>query len=596
MSRVVVVATDASKEETLNSLREWGLLHVLPLQTPESEQVSAAKAALVSAQKVFEALPPKGASISSSLEGDLLSQINGIVHSKKAAEETLAQSSADLKKVEAFGEFDPNDIKELQKSGINIKLYKAEEKVYKGAGENVIVKEFKRANSEIFFAVFSQQPLDLPYTEIALPSKSVNELKKDSGNAAKTISECEQKLTEYASKRKNIGELVLQASDELALKTAGAGMYSEIGVCFIQGYCPKEKLASLKELAAKNGWGISAYEPTKEEAVPTLLKHKKTVKPIDALYDVIGITPGYREIDFSSVFLCFFSIFFAMIVGDTVYGLLFAVITFWASKKFKDAPRYPFHFLYLMSGCTIVWGILNASYLGLYREGDVMLVPAVLDMARASWSPNGLRDLVNWVRDADNTKYLCFILAIIHLTIAHIWNAWVNRDEKITVISQFGWLCTTWMMFFLACNMVLGHEFPKFGIHGISIAFCIGILGVVLIIASAVAKAEWFSIGMLPLDLVSNLVDVISYIRLFAVGMAGYSVANAFNGMVAPLFGSVPGAIGAAVILLLVHALNIVLAAMGVAVHAVRLNTLEFSKNVGVEWSGNAYSPLKRNI
>jgi V/A-type H+-transporting ATPase subunit I len=596
MSRVVVAATDASKEETLNSLREWGLLHILPLQTPENEQVSVAKAALVNAQKALEALPAKGASSSSSVGGDLLSQINGAVNSKKMAEEALAQSSADLKKVEAFGEFDPNDIKNLQKNGVNIKLYNAEEKVYKGAEENIIIKEFKRAGDEVFFAAFSQQPLDLPYTEIALPSKSVHELKKDSDNAVKTISECEQKLTEYASKRKNVGELVLQASDELAFKTAGAGMHSEIGVCFIQGYCPKEKLASLNEVAAKKGWGISACEPTKEESVPTLLKHKKTVKPIDALYDVIGITPGYREIDFSSVFLCFFSIFFAMIVGDAVYGLLFATITFWASKKFKDAPRYPFHFLYLMSGCTIVWGILNASYLGLYREGDVMLVPAVLDMARASWSPNGLRDLVNWVRDADNTKYLCFILAIIHLTIAHIWNAWVNRDEKITVISQFGWLCTTWMMFFLACNMVLGHEFPKIEIHGISIAFCIGILGVVLIIISAVAKAEWFSIGMLPLDLVSNLVDVISYIRLFAVGMAGYSVANAFNGMVAPLFGSVPGAIGAAVILLLVHALNIVLAAMGVAVHAVRLNTLEFSKNVGVEWSGNAYSPLKRNI
>jgi V/A-type H+-transporting ATPase subunit I len=596
MSRVVVVATDASKEETLNSLREWGLLHILHLQTPENEQVLLAKTALVNAQKAFEALPQKGASASSSVEGDLLSQINGTIHSKKVAEETLAQSSADLKKVEAFGEFDPNDIKELQKNGINIKLYNAEEKAYKGAGKNIIVKEFKRVGGEIFFAAFSRLPLDLPYTEIALPSKSVNELKKDSGNAVKTISECEKKLTEYASKRKNIGELVLQAYDELAFKTAGAGMHSEIGVCFIQGYCPKEKLASLNELAAKNGWGISAYEPTKEEAVPTLLKHKKAVKPIDALYDIIGITPGYREIDFSSVFLCFFSIFFAMIVGDAVYGLLFAAITFFASKKFKNAPRYPFHFLYLMSGCTIIWGILNASYLGLNTKGDVMMVPAVIDIVRASWAPEALKDIARWIRIENNNQFLCFILAIIHLTIAHVWNAWVNRDEKITVISQFGWLCTTWMMFFLACNMVLGHEFPKFGIHGISIAFCIGILGVILIIISAIAKAEWFSIGMLPLDLVSNLVDVISYIRLFAVGMAGYSVANAFNGMVAPLFGSIPGAIGAAVILLFVHALNIILAAMGVAVHAVRLNTLEFSKNVGVEWSGSIYSPLKRNI
>jgi V/A-type H+-transporting ATPase subunit I len=589
MSRVVVAATDASKEETLNSLREWGLLHILPLQTPESEQVSVAKTALVSAQKALEALPQKGASASSSVQGDLLSQINDIIHDKKTAEEALSQSSAELKRLKAFGEFDPNDIKNLQKNGMNIKLYKAEEKVYKGVGENFAVKEFTREAGEVFFAVFSELQIDLPYSEIALPLKSVAELKKEANNAVKTIEDCDKKLSEYASKRKEVGELVLQASDNLAFKAADAGMRSEIGICFIQGYCPKEKLASLGELAAKNGWGISASEPDKDEAVPTLLKHKKTVKPIDALYDVIGITPGYREIDVSSVFLCFFSIFFAMIVGDAVYGLLFVLITFFASKKFKNAPRYPFQFLYLMGGCTIVWGVLNASYLGLNTDGDVMVVPAIIDMAKASWSPPELKNLVNWIRDADNTKFLCFILAVIHLTIAHIWNAFAHRDDKAAVVTQIGWLCTTWMMFFLARNMVLGHEFPQEVLY-------LGIGGAVFIIIGSIMKAEWFSIGMLPLNLVSNLVDVISYIRLFAVGMAGYSVANAFNGMVAPLFGSIPGSIGAAVILLFVHALNITLAAMGVAVHAVRLNTLEFSNNIGVEWSGSAYTPFKRNI
>jgi V/A-type H+-transporting ATPase subunit I len=590
MSRVVVAATDASREETLNSLREWGLLHILHLQSPENEQVSVAKAALVNAQKALEALPQKVASVSSSAEGDLLSQINNIVLSKKTAEEALAQSSADLKKVEAFGEFDPSDIRKIHKNGINIKLYKAEEKVYKGVGENSVVKEFARENGEVFFAVFSKFQIDLPYTEIALPPKSVAELKKDIGNAIKTIEECEKKLAAYASKRKEVGELVLQASDHLAFKAADAGMRSEIGVCFVQGYCPKEKLASLGELAAKNGWGISVHEPTESEAVPTLLKHKKAVKPIDALYSILGITPGYREIDISSVFLCFFSVFFAMIVGDAAYGLLFLGITFFASKKFKDAPRYPFQFLYLMSGCTIIWGVLNANYLGLnIDESKAMLIPAVLDIARASWAPEGLKNLASWVRNPDNTKFLCFILAVIHLSIAHVWNAWAHRSEKAIVISQIGWLCTTWMMFFLANNMVLGRELPQDVLY-------VGAGGAVLILIGAILKAEWFNVGMLPLNLVTNLVDVISYIRLFAVGMAGYSVANAFNNMVAPLFGSVPGAIGAALILLLVHALNIALCVMGVAVHAVRLNTLEFSNNIGVEWSGSAYTPFKRNV
>jgi len=591
MSRVVVAATDASKEKTLNSLREWGLLHVLPLQTPESEKVAAAKTAFANAQRVFETIASKKSNIPENAieEHNLLAQISGVMQSKKQAQEALALSSAELKRVEAFGEFDPHKVRKLLKRGINIKLYSADEKTFKDVGNDIVIKEFKRANGEVFFAAISKNLIDLPYTEISLPPKPVKDLKQDIENATKTIEECEKKLTAYSSKKKQVGELVIEASDELAFTSAEAGMRSEIGVCFIQGYSPKEKLASLNELAAKNGWGISATDPTDEEAVPTLLKHKKLVKPIDALYSVIGINPGYREIDVSSVFLCFFSIFFAMIVGDTVYGLLFAAITFFASKKLKNAPRYPFQFLYLMSGCTVIWGFLNASYLGLNTEGDVMVVPAVLDILRASWAPQGLKDFAAWIRDADNNKFLCFILAVIHLTIAHIWNAFAHRDDKATVITQIGWLCTTWMMFFLARNMVLGHIFP----HNV---LYLGIGGAVLIIIGSVMKAEWLSVGMLPLNLVSNLVDVISYIRLFAVGMAGYSVANAFNGMVAPMFGSIPGSACAALILLLVHALNIALAVMGVAVHAVRLNTLEFSNNVGVEWSGNPYMPFRKNV
>jgi V/A-type H+-transporting ATPase subunit I len=587
MSRIVVAATSASKEQTLNSLCEWGVLHVLPLQTPENEQVTAAKTALSNAQRAFEALPAKA--IPGTInETDLLSQISNVMQSKKNAEEALSQGSAELKKLEPFGNFNPSDIKDLLKQGLYVKLYSTEKK-YSVPSKDFIVQEFKKVEGETFFAVFSKQPINLPYTEITLPSKPVAEIKKDCDNAAKTIEDCNNKLATYASKRKSVGELVVKASDELAYKAADAGMHSEMGLCFIQGYCPKEKIASLKELSAKNGWGISVQEPSKDEAVPTLLKHSKIVKPIDALYNVIDIGPGYREIDISSVFLCFFSIFFAMIVGDVVYGLLFVVISLWASKKFPNAPRHIFHFMYLMSGCTIVWGILNGSFLGLNKTGDVMMVPAFLDIARASYSPEGLKNFANWIRDDETTKMICFVLGVIHLSIARIWNAAVHFKEKPAFLVQIGWLFITWTMFFLTCQLVLNKPMPE-------VIFYIGGAGIALILFGNILIKEWFNVGMLPLDLVSGLTNIISYIRLFAVGMAGYAIANAFSTMVAPLFSSIPGTIGALIILLFVHTLNLALCAMGVAVHAIRLNTLEFSNNIGVEWLGDPFIPFRKKF
>lgn len=199
--------------------------------------------------------------------------------------------------------------------------------------------------------------------------------------------------------------------------------------------------------------------------------------------------------------------------------------------------------------------------------------------------------MATWIRNEENLKFFCFVLGVVHLTIAHVWNFWVNRKSS-TCIAQIGWLCTTWCMFFLAGTMVINKPFPQEALY-------LGIGGTVLILLFSVPpskiKEGWFDLVMLPLNLVSNFVDVISYIRLFAVGMAGFAVANSFNNMMNPFFDTVWGAVLGALILFLAHSLNIVLSAMGVAVHAVRLNTLEFSNHVGLQWNGYAFAPFRKH-
>jgi V/A-type H+-transporting ATPase subunit I len=107
-------------------------------------------------------------------------------------------------------------------------------------------------------------------------------------------------------------------------------------------------------------------------------------------------------------------------------------------------------------------------------------------------------------------------------------------------------------------------------------------------------RAAWFQHAMLPLNLVSAFVDVVSYVRLFAVGAASFAVASAFDQMAlgTGLSGPLAG-LAAALILFLGHTLNILLATMGVLVHGVRLNTLEFAGHLGLEWSGHPYRPFR---
>ena len=124
------------------------------------------------------------------------------------------------------------------------------------------------------------------------------------------------------------------------------------------------------------------------------------------------------------------------------------------------------------------------------------------------------------------------------------------------------------------------------------------VAGIVLIVLFMMPPREikdgWFNLALLPLSLVSNFTDVVSYVRLYAVGTAGFAVANAFNNMIfggdKPWWGLLLGA----VLAFLAHTLNILLSTMGVLVHGIRLNTLEFSNHKGISWSGSPYKPFAK--
>jgi V/A-type H+-transporting ATPase subunit I len=221
----------------------------------------------------------------------------------------------------------------------------------------------------------------------------------------------------------------------------------------------------------------------------------------------------------------------------------------------------------VMSICTIAWGVLTGNYFGI-------LVPSVQ---------------VQWLTDDNNLMLLCFFIGAVHLTLAHGWNV-IRYGKNPLALAQLGWICTTWVMFFLARTMILGKPFPSV----MSWVFLAGaVLIAVFMTPLARIKQEWFNYVTLPLDLVSNFVDVVSYVRLYAVGMATYAVASAFNGMALDIgFGGLFSGLGAALILFLGHVLNLALATMGVLVHGLRLNALEFSGHLGLEWSGTPYNPF----
>jgi len=228
----------------------------------------------------------------------------------------------------------------------------------------------------------------------------------------------------------------------------------------------------------------------------------------------------------------------------------------------------------ILAVATIIWGVLTGSYFGIATER----------------LPEWLRG-IPWLHDNSNIMWLCFIIAVVHLSVAHLWNA-IVLFPSLKFLSQVGWMFIMWTLFSLAGNLVVGHSFPPYMLY-------LGIAGFVLVVLFMTAprdlKNDWINHPMLALSIVSALVDIISYIRLFAVGMAAAQIALSFNemamGLSMPMWQKIPVFI---FILLIGHGLNIFSGVLAILVHGVRLNILEFSSHKGLTWSGQPYTPFTK--
>jgi V/A-type H+-transporting ATPase subunit I len=292
---------------------------------------------------------------------------------------------------------------------------------------------------------------------------------------------------------------------------------------------------------------------------------------------MIGVIPGYWETDVSPFVLVFLSLFFGMIVGDAGYGLIFLGLTLAARPLMRKGPNHLFPLMTVMSVSTLIWGLLTGNFFGLAEP------PGFLSQARVTWLAGA--------NSQANLMFFCFLLGGLHLTLAHAIRL-IRLLPGLQALAQLGWILITWVMFFAARTLVLMEPFPDV----MSVLLPVGLILILAFMRPLrTIAANWTDYVRFPLDVISSFVDVVSYIRLFAVGTATFAVASAFNAMAADFgpFGILSG-LAAGLILLLGHTLNILLAAMGVLVHGVRLNTLEFAGHAGIQWTGTLYSPFSR--
>ncbi len=351
-------------------------------------------------------------------------------------------------------------------------------------------------------------------------------------------------------------------------------------LCYLQGYVPECRLDALRLAAHENGWAIRYEEVAPDDPqVPTSLQMPKHLEMAKVVLDFIGILPGYNEVDISVAVMIFLSIFCGMLVGDAGYGVLFAGLSLWGilhfHKKGKEDPAAkaflpPLKLFLFMSLCIFAWGALTGNWLGF------------------SWG--GL----HWFTDPQNNRgqlnvqLFCFFLAAIHLSLGHLWKIPLSHTWRGR-LGNLGWAIFLWANFFTVKCLLIDNAFHDFAVPGAMYA-----VGTVLILLFSI---QWNNVGDViysPFTFINSISDLLSYIRLYAVGLSSLYIAQAFNDMCAMLWRGNHWLLPVGLLIVLAgHALNICMALMSVLVHGIRLNTLEFSGHIGVEWGGRPYHPFQ---
>ncbi len=584
MQRVAVLCLASTRRATLDALRGLGVLH---LDSGAAEGSASVREADADVRAAEDAIRVVRAAAAASPEGgaglaDLpaaAATVNTVLVLTQELSELAAEGEAltrERQRTAPFGDFDPQLARRLIETGVPVALFHAPAEPPPALASGVL-RVLSLSNGTAWCAAIGTTVLPTTAERIELPEARQSELTaRLAANAARRTAIQRALAAGHSSLPALTAERDARAETR-DLAAAQASLLTQGPVCWLTGFCPDEAVAALRATARAQAWGLRLRAPRDDEAPPTLLRPPAIFRPIVALFDLLGIVPGYREADISVVFYAFFTIFFAMLVGDAGYGLLLLAATRLARRRLPRAPAAPFILLTVFTLATIAWGVMTSTYFGI----PTTLLPPLLN-----------HRLSRWLADQSNIMQLCFTLGAVHLSIARAWNAIVLFPSR-KFLAQVGWVGVIWTMYCVSCLVVVpGFRFPVFMpyVAATSILMIAGFM-----LDRSELKTQGVDLAMLPLTIIGSLGDVISYVRLFAVGMAGVKVAENFNtmasGLPLPLLVKIPAMV---LILLLGHGLNLAMGGLGILVHAVRLNTLEFSSHKGITWAGFAYQPFRR--
>lgn len=587
LNKITLYGPSQDKAHVLQGLQALGCMHLIPLTDQTAEPSARMQPAQASeALAWLERAPRTRRQVKDKSAADIDQVVREVLDNKSATREVSDardKLGERIREVRPWGEFEFPDLSEM--AGQRFWFYALPQSEMSVLDDidlpwQVMAQDDKQKLAYVIL-VSGQEPAEalLPVARTHVGFVPLSRLEEE-------LEESEQLLEDLFAEREALtrwnyllGQAVAAKQDAAELAEAKSGTQDEEEFFLVQGWMPVSERKETERFCLENGIAAIFEEPAEDDNPPTLLeKTSGTGGGSDAL----GFfqTPNYRAWDPGNLVFYSFSLFFGMIMSDVMYSFLFGLIVFMCRGKLKqsEAGSRLMNLAYFMSAVGIVWGAMIGSYFGAAPDGGLLDSIAFVDL-----------------NDYNTMMRLSVFVGVAHLIIANVMTAWVNRSSSYA-LAPLGWALVMGggLGIWFGMTETLPESFA--GLVGPGM-MAIGGLFIFLFTSTRRVRSagDLFLRGLDGLKAVYNITaafgDVLSYMRLFALGLSGASLAMTFNSLAMEVMHSSPviGVLFAGIILLLGHVLNFALCIMSGVVHGMRLNVIEF-----VNWglSGEGY-PFK---
>lgn len=508
---------------------------------------------------------------------DLLESINQLEQEQEQLQLQLNALKKEYINARPWGDYSEDTILKLEDAGLNLNFFVCSEKKFKDEwNEKYNIEIVNTLQSAVYFIVIRQgdEEIDIDAEELTIPERPVSEVVTEQKKTEARIHEINDTYDEYAKKHLDVLERTLNTLEsETDLKKAilHTKKEAEDKLMVLEGWVPNPKEEDVRNFAEDKGIVYITAEPDKDDKPPVLLKNNKFAnlfEPIGSLFSL----PDYKEIDLTPFFAPFFMMFFGFCLGDAGYGILFVIAGTLLKYKLDKKFRPILSLLQWLGIGTIIFGILTGTFFGIN----------LLEI-------ESLGNLRNIMLNNDQVFMLALIIGLIQILVGISIRAinQIKQNGFVYGLSSIGWLILILGILDMALLKLSGFVG--------NILLYIGLFLIVFFsdpkasILGRIGKGLWDLYGITGI-----FGDVLSYIRLFALGVSSAILGFVINDIAMQILatGPVIGHILCGIFLILGHSMNIAIASLGSFVHPMRLTFVEFYKNAGFSGGGKKYKPF----